>query len=882
MAAVTETIQNQVSELYIAFFNRAGDAAGFNYWANELALGNVTAQKIADDFALSPEFVSQYSGLTPTEQIIRVYTNVLDRTPAPTDAGVQYWVSALNSGTSFGTVVWQIVNAAFVQQGTADGLLVQNKVEVAKYFALTLASNDTAVAKTAFVGLTSDHATVIAKEAELAAAVGTGATYTLTTAIETIDGTPKNDTFNGTIGITNTSINAATTTFQTGDKLDGKGGANVLNITVSGAATGDVDAQAATLVNITKIQDVNLRSVVTNNYTTISAAQWSKDVSNIATSESLATAGVAVNEVAGQVSVNSIRSAGNIEVAYVAGALGGSSSANQHFTLVDSKGSKFVVYAGAGAERITTATVESKGTASTATIELQDGGSASYIKTLVMTGAGALNLTYNGRGHNVSALEAIDASATTGGVTYNASYATASGMKSLIGGSGNDTFTINGTCANANVNLGAGNDYITSVKDLNQGQSTGVWGFNFVPTAIAASNVVDGGLGTDTITATSLNSGNAANIKNFEIICLDRANGSYDASIYTQSDFRSLHLGSGTATVSSGADAAATVTGLAGTLLTLNVSNTNALDQIGAITATLASSAGAGDAAVINFSGEANARVRDFVTTGVESVSIVSGGSAGVANRVDALDITSNTLATVKITGANALTLNAVHTNTTGQPASTLASSLAMIDGSAATGQLTITAGGNDTVNGQQITYTGLTINGGTAGDTITINAKNGIVNAGAGNDTINVGINVNGSTGDVVTVNGGVGSDTLQSTLAYGQIANAASGATNGNFVVFDATSRDALKFGTVANASGALGAKVDVSTAQNFDQAVYAAFSNTDNLVTWFQFGGNTYIENSGATNTSTSVIVEIVGLVDLSGATVVTGANGTITLA
>ena len=248
---------------------------------------------------------------------------------------------------------------------------------------------------------------------------------------------------------------------------------------------------------------------------------------------------------------------------------------------------------------------------------------------------------------------------------------------------------------------------------------------------------------------------------------------------------------------------------------------------------------------------------------------------------------TANKLATINIAGGTAFTLSGAHTNSLATLAATTASSLTLIDGSTATGKLTITAGANDTITGQQLTYTGLTINGGSAADTITINAKNGVVNAGLGADIINVNQPVGGVISDVVTVNGGAGADTLMSTLAYGQVATATSSSTLGNYVSFaDAASTDILKFGTVANATGALGAKANVAAAATFDQAVFLAEAGAATTVTWFQYGGNTYVENSGATfgpgNSGDNIVIKLTGLVDLSNASVVTGANGTITLA
>ena len=79
--AVTQTIQDQVTELYVGFFGRAPDAVGMGYWAEKLGAGTATVYSIANEFAKTPEFVSNYGGLTPAQQVGRIYQNVLNRAP---------------------------------------------------------------------------------------------------------------------------------------------------------------------------------------------------------------------------------------------------------------------------------------------------------------------------------------------------------------------------------------------------------------------------------------------------------------------------------------------------------------------------------------------------------------------------------------------------------------------------------------------------------------------------------------------------------------------------------------------------------------------------------------------------------------------------------
>lgn len=181
MSHATQTEQDNVAELYIGFFGRAPDAAGFDFWAEQLADG-ATPYQIAAAFAMTPEFEAAYHGLTVTEQVTKLYFNVLNR--APDASGLVYWVGQINSGKqTFPDVVFNLTNAAFLQDGTQDGLLVQNKVQVAEFFATNLRSNDTAIAQTAFNNVTAKGTSAIAAEATLSAAVNPGAVLTLTTGL---------------------------------------------------------------------------------------------------------------------------------------------------------------------------------------------------------------------------------------------------------------------------------------------------------------------------------------------------------------------------------------------------------------------------------------------------------------------------------------------------------------------------------------------------------------------------------------------------------------------------------------------------------------------------------------------------------------------------
>lgn len=126
---ITQFAQDSATELYLGFFGRAPDAAGLYYWSSKISQG-MSPIEVAHGFSQSPEFANQYGHLSAADQINLAYQNILERDP---DAdGAHYWTQLLESGVPIGQIVWNLVDAAFSQQGTPDALLVQEKVHAAQ------------------------------------------------------------------------------------------------------------------------------------------------------------------------------------------------------------------------------------------------------------------------------------------------------------------------------------------------------------------------------------------------------------------------------------------------------------------------------------------------------------------------------------------------------------------------------------------------------------------------------------------------------------------------------------------------------------------------------------------------------------------------------
>ncbi len=151
---VSLTTTQQLELIYLAYFNRAADGAGYAYWEgqNVQAQGNgesatTVLAGIANAFAPQQETEALYPSLDPylganapslnspaglaalTTFIDSVYANLFDRAADP--AGAAYWAQQLSTGAvAIGAAALAIANGAI----GSDAIEVQNKVAVAQDF----------------------------------------------------------------------------------------------------------------------------------------------------------------------------------------------------------------------------------------------------------------------------------------------------------------------------------------------------------------------------------------------------------------------------------------------------------------------------------------------------------------------------------------------------------------------------------------------------------------------------------------------------------------------------------------------------------------------------------------------------------------------------
>lgn len=156
---LNETQMESVIELYIAFFNRAPDAVGLNFWGTAYANGT-SLEEIATLFIDQDEVRQAYPDWMGVEDFATtVYANVLGRKADP--EGFAFWTDALSSGAvgrdQFILSVLEGAKSApapgvsdsFAAQQLADRQYLSDKTDIGAYFSVHHGMSDIANAQAA-------------------------------------------------------------------------------------------------------------------------------------------------------------------------------------------------------------------------------------------------------------------------------------------------------------------------------------------------------------------------------------------------------------------------------------------------------------------------------------------------------------------------------------------------------------------------------------------------------------------------------------------------------------------------------------------------------------------------------------------------------------
>jgi len=283
--AVSQSLLNQVQELYIAFFDRPADFGGLIYWAGDLAQNGDNVQVISDSFATSPEAQNLYpSSMSVNTVISDMFQNLFGRNVDPT--GLQFWANAYNTyHMSYGQLAYDILQAGISANNSLDYQTIYNKVQAANVFTDTYQNSpypNISIANQFVSKVTAYQSLISLTPQEVQNFVnGFGN--------QTFQLTPGVDTLTGTNAVGNT-FDGAPNTWTAGDSITGAQGANnILNLTDTSttALTSAWNLNPAN-TSVSGVQTVNVTEP--NGPVTINTTNWS-GVTNLNITDSDGTIG---------------------------------------------------------------------------------------------------------------------------------------------------------------------------------------------------------------------------------------------------------------------------------------------------------------------------------------------------------------------------------------------------------------------------------------------------------------------------------------------------------------------------------------------------------------------------------------------------------------
>ncbi|MBB3809093.1 DUF4214 domain-containing protein [Pseudochelatococcus contaminans] len=430
--------------------NRAPEPEGLNYWIGRLTdpVNPLTISQIANNFATQPETTALYPYLRypnlfdgDTEAFVtEIYQNLFAR--APEAEGLAYWTAQLESGAvAIGDFILTVIQSARNFDGGQDLTTLNNKTAVGISYAEQVAKANAEwtpeSARAAIKDVDATAASVTAAEANITAFVATGSwpgatgeSFTLTTGIDAIVGTAADDTIQGVVSGT-----ASASTLNPLDSINGGAGVNTLNLVAQDAPAGKaIQLPGAATVTIENIQTVNIISstgddVVTTSATALEAAYFGGQVQEIwqIGADKASTVVLAKNDqVAGF--------SGTTDVALNVTAAKGVESVGVALKDVADK-SKITFDGAKDSDSLTTVTISGKAGAELfIDTDAQKANIEVDTINLGLTSKTTVDFTVE-----EGVVEVVDASTSTGALTFDFTAAEFTNLQEVKGGSGNDT-----------------------------------------------------------------------------------------------------------------------------------------------------------------------------------------------------------------------------------------------------------------------------------------------------------------------------------------------------------------------------------------------------------------------------------------------------------
>jgi len=615
----------------------------------------------------------------------------------------------------------------------------------------------------------------------------TGNTYELTVDRDAFTGTSQDDQF---IADEKNVNGTPTATLNVSDTLDGGDGFDTLT------SYGDKNAQ-----NLAKASISNIEKVVAVGATSTINLSANADVQEVWVKNGTANITAAKAQVAGYEGTMTDQTVTFSDASTTADAA--------TVALNGVKGSSVTVTVGSTANEVEAQILKLSGDNELTTF------SNTKMTSLTITGDGSLHGAADAAAAiaaGAGLLKSVDASAATGDLNLAFTQAHLNATEfAYTGSKGDDDIAFDGAGSQkATIDLGTGDDSLT-LKNIGKTGST-----------------YNGGDGADTLVLDSIATMTAAQGKmfsGFEHLVLDGTTASYEVGMIE--GITSYEIAAATSTITKLAEGAAVTVSDDITTATLKLADPSAATS--SLNVTLDNGVDTAANGVVVTSLSTNAHVLNVASEG-----LVNTTANGVTLSGDSLDNLTNVL----ISGDQAFEL------TTGA-----AKALTLVDGSAATGDLTITA----TNAGKA-----MTIKGGSGDDTITGTAHGDILFGGAGDDKL-----IGDAGADTMT--GGEGKDVFTiSTAAITGNTDIAKIDTVTDFV----TKVDALTFGgTAGSAQNYSEAKAAVA---DFDAALTAAKAVLNGTVLYSvqQVGDDSYVffDSDGNTGTGVEGVVKLAG-VDLA---------------
>jgi len=842
MANATST---QLQELYVAYFGRAADPTGLDYWKEK----GITTAAFAANMYAQPEFKTAYGSLTTESQVNQIYKNLFDRAADVT--GLTYWTQQIKLGNlQLAEIANHLIWAAQNNSGSADDKkALSNRTEAAIAYTAKIKETTDGIlayqplhnglgteafsagpniteAVNFLSGIDKDTAyTAAAISTSVAAIIDNGVpspnakTYTLTSNTDNLSGSTGKDVYQGVYDGDGTGTG---TTATSGDTMDGGAGVDTFNLSITGDS---LDARVITGIN------ADVEKILVSNYDLDTAADDANHTHTFdaSLSDGVTTVGLSSSSAKGDTIFTNLKALANSEMSSGAGDLtvthidtvvsGTSDSAT---LTVSGQTAGTFTETSASAGGIETYNVVSKGSANTVNIT----SGRNILTTVNVSGDQDLTTTIGS-----TALETVDASSFTG--KLDLTYASA-GDLTFTGGSGDDTFTFSA-------------DNFTS------------------------ADTVDGGAGTDILEIAGAITA-ATDLKNVSNVETLKLSGTKDVTIAADAnvmnfDFTSTNVN--VLTLNSGVSSAVSVTlGATGADQVVNSANVG-LTVKGSHTAIDASTLITGGTGTDTIELEGDNVSEDTAIgiaagniTNVEKILVVDGGDATTGaesstNKLSGDDIwlTTGAYATALEVDASALDAANKDNDADGDIDSSDSSEEKLVfDGSSATAVLTVT--------------------GGAGADTITSGTKNDIIDGGAGADTIT-------STGGNDNIKGGAGDDTFKftTTLTKDDVVDGGDGTDTLSVTALDADALVGVTNVETLSFTGAASVVKDLS----FDTLDLTTDSNADSLTFGTGYtkastvkvdAGDTAINGAKITMTVTGIAADF----ESGDGTIVTGSSST----